>query len=92
MNIAFKYSDKDVLIMTAGLLGETASEVGACPVPAWDGSEGKGREGSVEISTGEVGLSIPEGEREGSATVVAGKADWGSGERVERSPLRTVSR
>jgi hypothetical protein len=50
VNIAFKYSDKDVLIMTAGLLGETASEVGACPVPAWDGSEGKGREGSIEIS------------------------------------------
>ena len=50
MNIAFKDSDKDVLIMTAGLLGETASEVGACPVPAWDGSEGEGREGSIEIS------------------------------------------
>jgi len=53
--------------------------------------------GEMEVSrsvseTGKVGLSIPEGEREGSATVVAGKADWGSGERVERSPLRTVSR
>ena len=50
MNIAFKHSDKDVLIMTAGLLGEAASEVGARPVPAWGGSEGKGREGSIEIS------------------------------------------
>ena len=45
MNISFKYSDKNVLILTAGLLGETASEVGARPVPAWGGSEGKGREG-----------------------------------------------
>ena len=51
------------------------------------------REVSRSVSEpGSMGLSFPEGERDGSATVVAGKADWGSGERVERSPLRTVSR
>ena len=65
MNIAFKYSDKNVLIVTAGLLGETASEVGARPVPAWGGSEGKGRDGSIEISiwTGKGGVVGP-GRRE----------------------------
>jgi hypothetical protein len=50
VNLAFKHSDEGVLVVTSGLLGETASEVGACLVPAWNGSEGKGREGSVEIS------------------------------------------
>ena len=65
MDIAFKHSDKDVLIVTAGLLGETASKVGARPVPAWNGSEGKGGEGSIEISiwTGKGGVVGP-GRRE----------------------------
>jgi hypothetical protein len=39
------------------------------------------REASRSASgPGRVGLLVPEGEREGSAAVVAGKADWGSGE------------
>ena len=65
MNISFKYSDKNVLILTAGLLGETASEVGARPVPAWNGCEGKGRERSIDISiwTGKGGVVSP-GRRE----------------------------